>query len=151
MEIFGQEKGDILNNDLSTFGGVAEANVPKKTFVYTEAEMEYQPNNRSLHSVGQPSVATVGQAPINKKVPGQFEMWQSPAGETVLTWYFELDADNWYLFQLQGNRLTVASTDKDFNTTVAKKGKKEKSKDKNKLSVGDLSLKDDLLKRISGL
>jgi hypothetical protein len=84
-------------------------------------------------------------------MPGFFEVWFMPSGGTALTWYFEPTSEDWFILQLMDNKLAVYGTDPAFNAIVSKKGKKEKTKDKNKIGVGDPGLREELIRRVSGL
>jgi hypothetical protein len=151
MELLGPDKGEAALGDLSTFASLQENNAPKATFVMGDMKMEYMQASRSWHSTGKPGLLNVNQTPVAKAMPGFFEVWFMPSGGTALTWYFEPTSEDWFILQLMDNKLAVYGTDPAFNAIVSKKGKKEKTKDKNKIGVGDPGLREELIRRVSGL
>jgi 3-methyladenine DNA glycosylase Mpg len=73
-------------------------------------------------SYGDIGVFSIGDAVVNKLVPGYVEIERRPGGFGMVNIYFEIPGGDWYFFTYRNYIMQVISSNEGFNTEVLNMG-----------------------------
>lgn len=92
----------------------------QKGIVFSKVEMKWSNQYNAWYSVGKLGLSNINKTNIDAMVDGYVEIRATPMGN-VVNIYFEANAENWFLFSYNDAGLILASSNNDFNETVASK------------------------------
>ncbi len=99
-----------------------------KGIVITNANLQWSPQQNAWYSVGKIGVSNINRHDINVALNGHIEIKKTYNGELVNI-YLEASPDTWYFFSYDDQkRVSVLSSEADFNNAVAAKSKAGKNR-----------------------
>ncbi len=79
------------------------------TLVLSNVNLKWSEENKAFYSVGKLGVSNIANADINAEMDGMVEIRKHASGDQV-TIYLEVAPDQWYFFNFQQNKLSLASS-----------------------------------------
>ncbi|MCI5058462.1 MAG: hypothetical protein MRY83_20285, partial [Flavobacteriales bacterium] len=155
QELLGKENSDKLISQMNLYGSFKKFPPElEKPIFFTDVKLKWNQDLRAYQSTnGKLSIGNILKSQLNVELTGHFEIVKKRSGD-ILTFYFELDPNNWYFFRYQRNLMQVLSSNKEFNQVVkdVKSDKRKIKYDKGKVYSFILSTpkrKADFLKRFN--
>ncbi len=108
---------DIIS-DYSLYG--AARKIPDEllhTFVFTDINFKWDASTTSFVSEGPIGIGNINKEQINKYVNGYFEIKKRRTGDE-LSFYFELNKNEWYFFSYRNNVMQAISSNDEFNNRL---------------------------------
>jgi hypothetical protein len=96
------------------------------TLVLSNVDLKWHEGDKTFYSTGKIGVSNIGKTDINAQLDGMVEIRKFPSGDQV-TIYLEVNPNQWYFFNYQGDKLSIVGADETFNGLVASKGKAGKA------------------------
>jgi hypothetical protein len=96
------------------------------TLVLSNVDLKWHEGDKTFYSRGKIGVSNIGKTDINAQLDGMVEIRKFPSGDQV-TIYLEVNPNQWYYFNYQGDKLSIVGADEAFNGLVAGKGKAGKA------------------------
>ncbi len=154
--IMGKEEGDKLISQVNLYGNFKKfPSELNKTLFINSLQMYWNPETQSYMSVGKIGLGNVYKKQVNKYVDGYVEVVRKRSGDEI-SFYFELDRDNWYFFSYKRNMLQAVSSVEKFNDAIKeikpdkRKMEKEKGKDPYSFMLSTTRKRNDFVKRFVG-
>ena len=96
--------------------------------VFNDLKMRWDQESKSFKSFGKIGLSNIQNKQINKYVTGHVHLVNKRSGD-ILTFYFEVDRNNWYFFSYTRGIMQAISSNSDFNSAITEtKPDKRKSK-----------------------
>ncbi|MDD2412349.1 MAG: hypothetical protein PHR79_05475 [Bacteroidales bacterium] len=117
IEIMGNQEGEKVINELFTRNQLRR--IPPKllnTFVFSDITLKWSPETQSFISVGDLGIAMMGNAQVNRFVPGILEI-QKKRSSDELNLYLNIDG-TWFHFWHRNNTMQIFSYDLEFNKMI---------------------------------
>lgn len=135
--LFEPKIAQTVNDELELYSVFPNNENTQFSFVFTELELEYDNNFKSLKSLGKIGVANINGEVINKKMDGIVEIIGS-GEETSLSILIKPNKETYYFFEYTRGDVGMVSSEIEFNDEIIKKlEKKEKGvKYSNTFSLG---------------
>jgi predicted DNA-binding protein len=110
-------------------------------------EVDFNWSNKfsSFYSTGKIAISNIYKTDVNFKVNGFCEVKKSPNGD-IFTLYLEPTPTSWYYFNFEANKLSIVSSDENFNTAIRSKSKGEQSGGKYSFVLAEIEEKSLFLK-----
>ncbi len=123
------EKEALYWKDKITIEYVALPQISKRfalPLVLSNVDLHWNEESKSFGSVGKIGVSNIGNSDINSELDGMVEIRKTTQGDQA-TIYLEVSSDKWYYLNYQQGKYSLLSSDENFNSVVASKGKSGKS------------------------
>jgi hypothetical protein len=91
-------------------------------FVITDVKLVWSNELQAWHSEGDIGIGNIGKKDVNYKVKGYIEIKKFAKGDKFHI-FLEPAPDHWYYMVFEFNRLSLASSDQEFNDLVGAKSK----------------------------
>jgi len=117
-EIIGQTEADKLISQINLYGGYKK--IPdelNKTIVFNEIKFKWDNTSKSYKSFGKIGIGNIYKTQVNKYINGKVELLKKRSGD-VVTFYLEIDPNNWYFFQYTRGIMQVYSSNDEFNSVI---------------------------------
>ena len=117
IEIMGNEEGNKVIDELFTRNQLRR--IPPKlqnTFFFSDITLKWSPETKSFISVGDIGIAMMGNAQVNRFVPGILEI-QKKRSSDELNLYLDIDG-TWFHFWYRNNTMQIFSYDLEFNKKI---------------------------------
>ncbi|NPA68240.1 MAG: hypothetical protein GXO50_06485 [Chlorobi bacterium] len=126
-ELAGVEKTEKLLSEMSENAGNPKR-MPeelKKTIVFTDLSLKWDPVSESYKSFGKIGILSVGGKMINKYVDGHIQIKKRRTGDKIFI-YLETGDDEWFFFNFSGSIMRTLSSIHEYNQIIADLKTKEK-------------------------
>ena len=90
----------------------------RSVFMFSDVNFEWDKKSRSWVSHGPIGVAQIAGMPVNKYVQGYIQIEKSRTSDGI-SWYLQLNQEQWYFFSYKNGILQVMSSDNAFNDYVS--------------------------------
>jgi hypothetical protein len=94
-----------------------------KTIVFSDLNLKWSEEYKAWYSVGPLGLSNVDKYDINAKVNGYVEIRKGLNGGEAITILLEITPSVWYYFGYEEKRLTIFSSNDNFNRAVGSKAK----------------------------
>ena len=114
----GQQATKELISEYSLYGAAKKIPIELlHTFIFTDINFIWDAASTSFVSEGPVGIGNINRNQINKYVPGYFEIKKRKTGDEV-SFYLELNKNEWYFFNYRNNVMQVISSNEEFNTRL---------------------------------
>ncbi len=90
----------------------------RSVFMFSDVNFEWDKKSRSWVSNGPIGIAQIAGIPVNKYVQGYIQIEKSRTSDGI-SWYLQLNQEQWYFFSYKNGILQVMSSDNSFNDYVS--------------------------------
>lgn len=117
-EVLGTERSDKLISELSLRGQIRrQPDELAKSFVFADMRLEWNAADEAWQSTGRIGLGNVQKKNVFRYVKGKVEFQRRRSGD-AMTILLMLDDDTYWFFEYTRTRMSVYSSDEDFNSTV---------------------------------
>lgn len=151
-----RKDADRAMGDITSAGSIRKTpDEFKKTFVFSDLNMEWNSTSRSYISKGPIGIAYINGEVVNKQFKGNLEFVKKRSGD-IINFYIELDGANWYYFYYTMGEMQVLSGSTAFMDAIKAVDPEKRALDtKNgekpyRFNVGTDRKKKDFVNRMQG-
>ncbi|NOX85533.1 MAG: hypothetical protein GXO86_06165 [Chlorobi bacterium] len=118
-QMMGIEKSQRLVVEMSLYGQMKRMpDVMKSTFLFSDVRLKWDSQSRSFVSQGPIGINQIAGVPVNKYFSGYMQIKKSRTSPSV-TFYLQLNNEQWYFFSFQNGIMQVLSSDNALNDYIA--------------------------------
>ena len=118
-QMMGIEKSQRLVVEMSLYGQMKKMpDVMKNTFLFSDVKLKWDKESHSFVSQGPIGLSQIAGVPVNKYFQGYMQIKKSRTSSSV-TFYLQLNNEQWYFFSFQNGIMQVLSSDNVFNDYIA--------------------------------
>ena len=128
IELLGKERGDRALSELNLYGNYKRfPDELEKSLVFSDVKMTYREDLKAYVSKGPIGLGNILKTEIFRYFGGNSIIQiKKQRGNDVLDIFLEADPNTWYYFSYTRGRMLVASSNKDFNTSLSELKSKSK-------------------------
>ncbi len=147
FNLAGTDKAKKVVDDLASSTVFPTSGELKSSIVFSDIKLEWFANYKAWQNVDKLGLAHFNSEPINKKIPGFFDIQLNNSGTVDYNLLFEIGENSYYLYTIKNESLAAISSNMEFNDAVVKRVQKPKKGDTNKVELGTTQTRDALFKR----
>jgi hypothetical protein len=89
----------------------------QSVFMFSDVKLKWDKETRSWISRGPIGIAQIAGIPVNKYVQGYIQIEKGRTSDGI-SWYLQLNQEQWYFFSYKNGILQVMSSDNAFNDYI---------------------------------
>lgn len=118
-QLLGEDRSQKMMVEWSLYGQAKRMpDELRSVFMFSDVNFKWDPETRSWVSYGPIGIAQIAGVPVNKYVQGYIQIEKSRTADGI-TWYLQLNEEQWYFFSFKNRILQVISSDNAFNDYIS--------------------------------
>jgi hypothetical protein len=117
-QLMGEERSQKMIVEWSLYGQAKRMpDELQSVFMFSDVKLKWDKETRSWISRGPIGIAQIAGIPVNKYVQGYIQIEKGRTSDGI-SWYLQLNQEQWYFFSYKNGILQVMSSDNAFNDYI---------------------------------